>query len=399
MKEKVRSGNTKRINPITNQRKEPINMKTKHGLTKAISSLALVAACAIWVSSAQAQDYTLSDLGMLPGASDSTGSAINNVGQVAGTSGESAFRYTKEGKVPMENVAERSMKGMHRGFGINGSGLVVGDSTFGMAYSRAALFNNGIATNLGTLRGGVYSRANGINSLGWVVGSTSEKPDQADGKAFLIRALDRSSRMIDLGTLGGAHAQAWGVNDFGFVTGNAQVGEKSESTHAFVWHSKTGMQDLGTLAGEFSYGMFISANNHIVGYSTISDDNDRVHAFLYDGSTMLDLGSLGGASMESDRSFALGVNVADEVVGYSYVPVVGSAIGFPPEIQQVAFVYRNGLMMDLNELIGSAVKRYQLHSATAINDKGQIVAVAFDREMEAFRAVLLTPTTARLSRH
>jgi probable HAF family extracellular repeat protein len=398
MKENVRSGNTKRINPITNQRKEPINMKTKHRLIKAFSSLALVAACAIWVSSAQAQNYTLTDLGVLPGATESTAGAINDSGQVAGTSGETAFRYTKDGKVPMENVAERSMKGIHRGFGMNGSGLVVGDSTFGMAYSRAALFSNGIATNLGTLRGGVYSRASGINSLGWVVGFTSEKPDQADGKAFLIRALDRSSRMIDLGTLGGTHAQAWGVNDSGYVTGNAEV-TKSEATHAFVWHSKTGMLDLGTLAGEFSYGMFISANNHIVGYSTINEENDRVHAFLYDGSTMLDLGSLGGASMESDRSFALGVNAADEVVGYSYVPVDGSVVGLPPEIQRVAFVYRNGLMMDLNELIGSAVKRYQLHSATAINDKGQIVGIAFDREMEAFRAVLLTPTTARLSRY
>jgi probable HAF family extracellular repeat protein len=398
MKENVRSGNTKRINPITNQRKEPINMKTKHRLIKAFSSLALVAACAIWVSSAQAQNYTLTDLGVLPGATESTAGAINDSGQVAGTSGETAFRYTKEGKVPMENVAERSMKGIHRGFGMNGSGLVVGDSTFGMAYCRAALFSNGIATNLGTLRGGVYSRANGINSLGWVVGFTSEKPDQADGKAFLIRALDRSSRMIDLGTLGGTHAQAWGVNDSGYVTGNAEV-TKSEATHAFVWHSKTGMLDLGTLAGNFSYGMFISANNHIVGYSTINEENDRVHAFLYDGSTMLDLGSLGGASMESDRSFALGVNAADEVVGYSYVPVDGSVVGLPPEIQRVAFVYRNGLMMDLNELIGSAVKRYQLHSATAINDKGQVVGIAFDREMEAFRAVLLTPTTGRLSRY
>jgi probable HAF family extracellular repeat protein len=74
------------------------------------------------------------------------------------------------------------------------------------------------------------------------------------------------------------------------------------------------MVDLGTLAGDFSYGTFINANNHIVGYSTINVDNDRVHAFLHDGSTMIDLGSLGGASMESDRSFALGVNQADQVV-------------------------------------------------------------------------------------
>jgi hypothetical protein len=56
-------------------------------------------------------------------------------------------------------------------------------------------------------------------------------------------------------------------------------------------------------------------------------------------------------------------------------------------------------MTDLNGLIGSAMKRYQLNSATAINDKGQIVAIAFDSEMQAFRAVLLTPTSGRLSRY
>ena len=35
---------------------------------------------------------------------------------------------------------------------------------------------------------------------------------------------------------------------------------------------------------------------------------------------MLDLGSLSGASVDTDFSFALGVNADDEVVGYSYLP-------------------------------------------------------------------------------
>jgi probable HAF family extracellular repeat protein len=379
-------GKNERIDPTTNQTKEPIHMKTKQRLSKIFGLLALVAASAVWVSSAEAQTYDLTDVGVLPGASESTAHAINDSGQVAGTSGESAFRYTKEAKEPMENVAERSMKGLHRGFGINSSGVVVGDSTFGTPFRRAAIFNDGIATELGTLRGGAYSRANAINSQGWVVGFSSENLDQPDGRAFLIRAFDRGARMIELGTLGGAHSQAFGINDSGYVTGNSEVGEKSEATHAFIWHEKTGMMDLGTLAGDFSYGTFINANSHIVGYSTINTDNDRVHAFLYDGMTMIDLGSLGGASMESDRSFALGVNASDEVVGYSYLPPGES------RLQQVAFVYRNGVMTDLNALIGKAAERYQLLSATAINDNGQIAAIAFDRETESFRAVLLTPT-------
>lgn len=359
---------------------------------KLFGSLALVVGFAVWGSSANAQNYDLTDAGVLPGATESTAHAINDFGQIAGTSGESAFRYTREAKEPMENVAERSPKGLHRGFGINTSGLVVGDSTFGTSFRRAALFNDGVATELGTLRGGAYSRANAINSQGWVVGFSSATFDQPDGRAFLIHAFERGARPIELGTLGGTNSQAFGINESGWVTGNAELDPKSESTHAFLWHEKTGMVDLGTIAGDFSYGTAVNVNNHVVGYSTINADDDRVHAFLWDGSTMMDLGSLGGASMESDRSFALGVNEADEVVGYSYLPPGRFTGGVPPALQQVAFIYRNGVMTNLNDLIGEAATRYQLQSATGINDKGQISAIAFDRETASFRAVLLTPS-------
>jgi probable HAF family extracellular repeat protein len=157
------------------------------------------------------------------------------------------------------------------------------------------------------------------------------------------------------------------------------------------------MLDLGTLSGDFSYGTFINANNHVVGYATIDKYNDRVHAFLHDGNEMLDLGSLGGASMGSDRSFALGVNANDEVVGFSYLPESAPVVGDYPS-KQVAFVYSKsfkGLMVDLNDLIGDAAKEYRLDSATAINDKGQIVAIAYVNSAGAFHAVLLTPVNKR----
>src|SRR6476469_1349757 len=125
-------------------------MKTTHRLIKVFSPFARIAACSVWISSAQAQEYILTEMGVLPGATESTAHAINDSGQVAGTSGDSAFRFTMEGKIQMENVAERSMKGVHRGFGLNSAGLVVGDSTFGTPYSHAAIFNNGVATDLGT---------------------------------------------------------------------------------------------------------------------------------------------------------------------------------------------------------------------------------------------------------
>ena len=36
-------------------------------------------------------------------------------------------------------------------------------------------------------------------------------------------------------------------------------------------------------------------------------------------------------------------------------------------------------MLDLNDLIGDAAKNYRLDCATAINDNGQIVAIAFNQ--------------------
>jgi hypothetical protein len=43
---------------------------------------------------------------------------------------------------------------------------------------------------------------------------------------------------------------------------------------------------------------------------------------------------------------------------------------------QVAFVYRNGVMVDLNNLIGEAVKRYQLYSAISAVELPQPSSVA-----------------------
>lgn len=366
-----------------------------------LTSIALTACCVIGVSSARAQTYSLIDLGSLPsGTSATTGvntpAAINNQAeaQVAGTSGTFAFRYTVAAIPPMENAARNSPQSISRGFGINESGLVVGDSTFGKGQaSRAAVFSNGTATDLGTLQNsGPFSRGTGINASGQVVGFSGDKLDGDSSRAFLVRIFSGPTRMLDLGTLGGLYAQAMAINDSGFVTGNSQTaapGFGEPSTRAFIWDINTQMRDLGTLGGTSSYGTSINAKNHVVGYSTINRVDNRIHAFLSDGAQMTDLGSLGGASVTSDRSFALSVNATDQVVGYSYLP---SSVPAPGLATQVAFIFQQGLMVDLNELIGPASSNYRLYSATAINDQGQIVAVAFAHATKTLHAVLLTPT-------
>jgi probable HAF family extracellular repeat protein len=369
---------------------------TSFNVLRNFTAIALTALCAIGVSSANAQTlaptYTLTDLGVLPDQKDNSSkpAALNNQTQVAGTAGTSAFRYIKDGK-GMEDLGKDSFDSIARGFGINSLGVVAGDSTFGKTQmSHAAVFANGTAIDLGTLKkAGNYSRANGINALGQVVGFAGDRRDGQNSRAFIISTANRFSRMIDLGTLGGNYAQALGINDSGSVTGNAQAFDFTvinQVSHAFIWNAEKGMLDLGTIAGDFSYGTSINANNHVAGYSTIDTDNNRVHAFLNKGKEMIDLGSLSGAALDLDFSYALAVNVNDQVVGYTYLPSDGP--------WSVAFVYSNGLMVNLNDLIGDASKNYRLDCATGINDKGEIVVIAYDNSAEAFHAVLLTPESS-----
>jgi probable HAF family extracellular repeat protein len=253
--------------------------------------------------------------------------------------------------------------------------------------------------DLGVLPGQAYSRANAINALGQVVGYSGTQRDSAESRAFVWTS---QTGMTDIGTLGGAYAQAYAINDVGYITGASQTQGMGPmlTTHAFIYRLSTPlnkrsnrMVDLGVLGGVSSYGMAINNLNHVVGYSTIASD-ERVHAFLHDGAKMIDLGSLGGSGNKSgsDMSVALGVNNYDQVVGYTYLPMVNIT-----PIQQVAFVWSrasdgSGQMVNLNTLLLREDKDYLLFSATGINDSGQITAAAYYMPTGAVRAVLLTPT-------
>jgi probable HAF family extracellular repeat protein len=363
--------------------------------------------------------YTATDLGVLPGKEESVPAAINGQGLIAGTSkgaasGEAAFRYNPYNPVPMEDIGQ-SVRGLtSRGFGINNTGLVVGDSAFTAPASstdspvgpfrRAALFTNGSVIDLGALKGQTFSRANGINGSNQVVGFSGLELDNPKSRAFFW---SKPTGMVDIGTLGGPYAEAFAINDSGSITGNSQLASSATGgapVHAFLCPSPLragviGMRDLGTLGGSFSYGMSINANNHVVGYSTVNSVDSRVHAFWFDGNGMKDLGTLAPRSSNAleDQSFALGVNSADQVVGYTYLPALNA--NTDPAIQpgtspvyQVAFVWSQGVMKDLNTLIGSAAEKYHLNSAVAINDNGQIVASALSKATGTRRALLLKPT-------
>ena len=355
--------------------------------------------------------YSLEDLGVVKDMEYSVPAAINSQGFVTGTAYKGAescaFHYDYVKKL-MEDAGGLNSRGfaISSTSGIAGGNIVVGDAVFVMSImpvSHAAMFKNGIVTDLGVLPNQVFSRANGINAIGQVVGYSGQHRDSTESRAFVWTS---KMGMTDIGTLGGAYAQAYAINKGGYITGASQTQGMGPmvTTHAFIYQLQSPsarynrMVDLGVLGGVSSYGTAINEYNHVAGYSTISTKDERVHAFLHDGKRMIDLGSLGGPGNRwgGDISVALGVNNYDQVVGYTYLPYLPEVGAMP--IQQVGFLWRRawsgggGQMINLNTLLFGNGKDYLVFSATAINDNGQIAASAYYMPDSSVRAVLLTPT-------
>ena len=202
------------------------------------------------ISLADAQTYTLTDLGTLPGQTISHPAGINNQTQVTGTSVTPHALLFENGLV--EDLGTLPGGSISTGVGINDLGQVAGDSQYrnGGSIRHAVLFDNGTRTDLGFLpQSGNYSRGNGINNLSEVVGHSGPSLDTTNTRAFIW---DATNGMRDIGTLGGQFAKALSINDSSAVTGTAQG--TSFGFRAFLWDAVNGMRDLGTIGGATSSG-------------------------------------------------------------------------------------------------------------------------------------------------
>lgn len=304
--------------------------------------------------------------------------------------------------------------------GINNSGQVIGQSdTTGGAARLAFLYSNGQITSLSL--GGNFSRPLTLTDDGLVLGDsdttgTDPQTNSPIRHAFLYDA----NGMHEL-SLGGGDSDAYGINSSGEVIGRSYT--VNGVSHAFLYSNGT-LNDLGTLGGPNSSADNFAPSGKITGSSqtVLVDGFENVfhsHGFLYSGGQMIDV-SVGYTESES---YILTVNDSDQILGFEFNAdgnqcafvydgtgahelLLGGSLSYPGNINDAgqavgsadisnetyhAFVYDDGLTLDLNDLIPND-SGWELTSGDDINDDGLILGTGNSLNGE-YRAFLLTPAS------
>lgn len=329
-------------------------------LHRHLSSLCFAALLAVPIVALAAPKYSVTVVGV----AGSRANGINNSGTIVG---DFPFAGNTHGFVNAAGViTDLGTLGGANSFAaaINNGGSIVGRSDDAGGNTRAFLYVNGVMTDLGTL-GGPNSRADGINNRGDIVGSADVPPGPGShSSAFLLRP---GVLMQDLGRFevpdpeGGSGAR--GINEQRKIVGGSVLGPfvpVESPFHAFLYACQE-MKDLGTLGGQFSMAYAINEQGKIVGEAS-TPELTKNRAFSYHHGVMHNLGTLPDGGFSSARA----INDKGQIVGYALADLGQGG-------WRKAFVYRFGLMRDLNTLIDPALG-WSLRDADGINNSGQIAA-------------------------
>ena len=341
------------------------SFESRHFVTFAAISFFLFALSSATITLGDVQ-YTLTNIGKLLPA-QSVSMAINGRGLVVGTCNDSNHSFTFDG------VSAVDLGGMGgiiaRAAAVNGSDQIVGAyrPTANSDY-RAFRRTGSSMLDLGTI-GGTFASATGINNLGQVVGRSTAADGSTRGFFY------DGTQMIDLGLMGGGVGAASGTNA---INDSSQiVGSYTDSlTHGVLIDGNT-RRALGTLGGLQSDPLDINNHGVAVGWATNAAEY-RIPA-IFDGSNVINIGNLGADINGHPDGLASAINDSGVVVGSS----IGKFFTYR------AFIYANGKLQDLNDLI-SPTSGLILISASDINNAGQIVGWAQDAQ-GLQNAYLLTP--------
>jgi probable HAF family extracellular repeat protein len=325
----------------------------------------------------------MTDLGALPGNNNSAAGSINSHGWITGQSQRSVidpnvgipeFRAVLWRDNQITDLG--TLPGGTESLGIftNDDDQVVGFSDNGIpdAFSlfppfaatqiHTFLWQKGTMQDIGTLGGpdAVPGIDCGIAPPNQVIGAsyTSSTPNDSTGIPTLDPFLWNHGVMTDLGTLGGTIGNAQCINRRGQIIGNSDL-EGDATTHAFLWQNGV-MSDLGTLGGDYSFAFWLNDAGEVAGEAALPDQSH--HPVIWEEGRIRDLGTV-----ENDPcGLALGLNARGQVVGGT-----SDCANFLH-----AFLWEHGgPIRDLNTLI-PAGSGFQLTFALDINDRGEILAKA-----------------------
>jgi probable HAF family extracellular repeat protein len=250
---------------------------------------------------------------------------------------------------------------------LNGKGTAVGvDATgqndpfdpncfFDCHVDHAFQWKNGGTTDLGSLRYDLSSWALAINDKGLIAGvSQNGDIDPGTGVYEARPVVWKNGKIQDLGTLGGTQGTATdSINSAGQVP---IASTNSDSNDPYINAPQANclwLVDNGTVCnqGDFAFNaLFLPATT-------------QVHGGLWSKESGLkDLGTLGGPD-----SFALDINDAGQLVGWSYTSFTAGASGVP---DTHPFLLENGIMTDLGTLGGTFAAPVQ------INKNGEVTGAS-----------------------
>jgi probable HAF family extracellular repeat protein len=213
----------------------------------------------------------------------------------------------------------------------------------------AVKYSNGHVTELSSANSAGYS----INSLGNIVGRV--QGDEGGwsgftyiGGQFTYLGVDRACCINEANDYVGSVGYSW-------VYG----GYLHSVEHAFI--NVGGVQtELGSIGGgDRTYTEAFGVNNsdEVTGYSTAADGTQ--HAFLYSGGVLNDLGTIA-------PYYTCGISINDShVIVGSISTFVGGPVG--------SFVWSNGVMRDLLDVLGPEGAAWSQMNALQINNDGWIV--------------------------
>ncbi len=320
--------------------------------------------------------------------------------------------------------------------GINDAGVIVGHTENADGFATAMKWSiTGAATPLSGLAGGDgYAKVNRVNSSGVAVGLAHASNGETHATQWKT-----DGTVVDLGTLGGTYSFAQDIADNGLVVGSSTMATGGQ--HALTWTEGTGLVDFGSFnstdrnyyagfnavnnaglkAGtgyrlfspyhaclsrpgdtgitdisppaQYSTGMALAVNEGgtVVGYQNLNGRGSPHPVIFNDDGTLTDLGTL-----NLGEGWAQDVNDAGVIVGRVFgTNDVGDFI-------QKAFVYMDGTMYDLMDVIGGGAAEgtsgwTQFFEATAINNLGQIAGEGvYNGEIRPF-VLTLAPEPASLA--